>query len=53
MPGRNPFPSSSLFLAVIADEATVTGFLLTGMGQRNNGLNYMIVNKDTTNQMLE
>ena len=53
MSGRNPFPNSSLFLAVIADEATVTGFLLTGMGQRNNGLNYMIVNKDTTNQMLE
>ena len=33
-----------------ADESTVTGFLLTGIGQRGSrgDHNYMIVNKDTT-----
>ena len=28
------FPKKSLLIAVIADESTVTGFLLTGIGQR-------------------
>ena len=55
MSGKNPFPTKSLLVAVIADESTVTGFLLTGIGQRgkNGEQNYMICNKDTTDQQLE
>mmetsp|Transcript_39607 Transcript_39607/g.60611 ORF Transcript_39607/g.60611 Transcript_39607/m.60611 type:complete len:82 (+) Transcript_39607:3-248(+) len=51
---KNPFPKRSLLIAVVADESTVTGFLLTGIGQRNkNGeQNYYIANKDTTDQDL-
>jgi V-type H+-transporting ATPase subunit F len=39
----------SLLVGVIGDEATVTGFLLTGIGERNkNGeANFLIVTKDT------
>jgi V-type H+-transporting ATPase subunit F len=39
----------SLLVGVIGDEATVTGFLLTGIGERNkNGdANFFIVTKDT------
>jgi V-type H+-transporting ATPase subunit F len=50
MSGKNPFPTKSLLVAVIADESTVTGFLLTGIGQRgkNGEQNFMICNKDTT-----
>ncbi len=42
--------SKSLTIAVIADEATVTGLLLTGMGERNKkgDTNFLIVTKDTT-----
>ena len=53
---KNPFSSkSSLLIAVVADESTVTGFLLTGMGQRgkNGEKNYVIVNKETTDAVLE
>jgi V-type H+-transporting ATPase subunit F len=55
MSGKNPFPTKSMLVAVVADESTVTGFLLTGIGQRgkNGEQNYMIVNKDTTDQQLE
>ena len=55
MSGKNPFPTKSLLGAVVADESTVTGFLLTGIGQRgkNGEQNYMICNKDTTDQQLE
>jgi len=55
MSGKNPFPTKSMLVAVVADESTVTGFLLTGIGQRgkNGEQNYMICNKDTTDQMLE
>ena len=44
------FPSKRLLIAVIADESTVTGFLLTGIGQRGTrgDTNYMIVNNETT-----
>ena len=50
MPGKNLFPNTALLMAVIADESTVTGFLLTGMGQRSKEgqANYMIVNKETS-----
>jgi vacuolar-type H+-ATPase subunit F/Vma7 len=40
----------SLLVGVIGDEATVTGFLLTGIGERNKkgDANFFIVTKDTT-----
>lgn len=55
MSGKNPFPTKSLLVAIIADESTVTGFLLTGIGQRGKDgqQNFMICNKDTTDQQLE
>jgi len=42
-------------VAVIGDEATVTGFLLTGMGERNRKgeSNFLIVDKDTTLSQIE
>jgi len=47
---KSSFPKKSLLVAVIADETTVTGFLLTGIGERGKGgtRNYMIVDKDTS-----
>jgi V-type H+-transporting ATPase subunit F len=47
--------SKSLTIAVIADEATVTGLLLTGMGERNKkgDTNFLIVTKDTTLHHIE
>ena len=53
---KNNFPTKRLLIAVIADESTVTGFLLTGIGERGKDAgsqNFMITNKDTTDQMLE
>ena len=35
MPSKNPFPTKSMLIAIVADESTVTGFLLTGIGERN------------------
>ena len=48
------FPKKSLLVAVIADESTVTGFLLTGIGQRgkDGSSNFMICGKETTDEML-
>ena len=45
----------SLLVAVIGDEPTVTGFLLTGIGERNRKgeANFMIVTKDTTLSQIE
>jgi len=45
----------SLVVGVIGDEATVTGFLLTGMGERNKKgeANFMMVDKDTTLLQIE
>ncbi len=45
----------SLLVGVIGDEATVTGFLLTGVGERNKKgeANFMIVSKDTTLSQIE
>lgn len=47
--------SKSLTIAVIGDEPTVTGLLLTGMGERNKKgeTNYLIVTKDTTLSQIE
>eukprot|EP00351_Strombidinopsis_sp_SopsisLIS2011_P003403 CAMPEP_0116888268 /NCGR_PEP_ID=MMETSP0463-20121206/23195_1 /TAXON_ID=181622 /ORGANISM="Strombidinopsis sp, Strain SopsisLIS2011" /LENGTH=62 /DNA_ID=CAMNT_0004552673 /DNA_START=16 /DNA_END=204 /DNA_ORIENTATION=+ len=41
--------TGTLLIAVIADSATVTGMLLTGMGERNHKgqANFFIVEKDT------
>jgi vacuolar-type H+-ATPase subunit F/Vma7 len=49
---QNKFSNKRLLVAVIADESTVTGFLLTGIGQRGTkgDHNYMIVSKETTDQ---
>jgi V-type H+-transporting ATPase subunit F len=49
------FPKKSLLMAVMADESTVTGFLLTGLGERGKDgtRNYMIVDKETSDQALE
>ena len=49
------FPKKSLLMAVIADESTVTGFLLTGLGERGKEgkSNYLICDKDTTDAQLE
>ena len=46
---------STLLVSVIADATTVTGLLLTGIGERNaKGLqNFLIVDKDTTDTMIE
>ena len=45
----------SLLVAVIGDEPTVTGFLLTGIGERNRKgeANFLIVTKDTTTNQIE
>ena len=55
MPPKTVFPTKPLLIAVIADESTVTGFLLTGIGERNKKgeSNFFIVNKETTDSALE
>ena len=55
MPPKVVFPTKPLLIAVIADESTVTGFLLTGIGERNKKgeSNFYIVNKETTDSTLE
>ena len=56
MPGvKKTYPKNRLIMAVIADEPTVTGFLLTGMGQRgiNGEANYFMSSKETTDEELE
>ena len=56
MPGlKKTYPKGRLIMSVIADEPTVTGFLLTGMGQRDTAgkSNYFMSSKETTNEDLE
>ena len=55
MPAKTLFPTKPMLIGVIADESTVTGFLLTGIGERNKKgeSNFYIVNKDTTDSTLE
>jgi V-type H+-transporting ATPase subunit F len=45
----------TLIIAVIGDESTVTGLLLTGLGERNNKgeSNFFIVEKETTTEECE
>ena len=49
------FPKKSLLMAVIADEATVNGFLLTGLGERGKEGkgNYIICDRETSDAQLE
>jgi V-type H+-transporting ATPase subunit F len=43
-----------MLLGIIGDEETVTGFLLAGIGERNeNSTNFMKVNSKTTNEQIE
>jgi V-type H+-transporting ATPase subunit F len=57
--GKRIVTKGSLLVSVIGDEPTVTGFLLTGIGERNKKgeTNFLVVNKDTPiskiNQVLE
>lgn len=45
---------NNLLLAIIGDEETVTGFLLAGVGERNeNSRNFFIVNNDTDKLEIE
>ena len=48
------YPTKSMLLAVCADDLTVTGFLLTGMGERDKkgNQNFLIADKDTTDEEL-
>ena len=45
----------TLLVAAIADRTTITGLLLTGMGERNlkNQTNFLIVDKDTNDETIE
>ena len=45
----------TLLVSAICDAATMTGLLLTGMGERNlkNQTNFLIVDKEVTDQMIE
>ena len=49
MPSKVVFPTKSLIICVMADDSTVNGFLLTGIGERTDKQkNYMIVTKETS-----
>ena len=49
----------TLIISVIADESTVTGFLLTGLGQRKKNIhgavtqNYLIASKERVEEIEE
>ena len=45
----------TLLVSAIGDRTTVTGLLLTGMGERNlkNQTNFLIVDKDTDDETIE
>ena len=45
----------TLLVSAICDSATMTGLLLTGMGERNlkNQTNFLVVDKEVTDQMIE
>ena len=45
---------NNMLLAIIGDEETVTGFLLAGIGERNeNSTNFLIVNSTTEKPQIE
>ena len=45
----------TLLVSAIGDRTTITGLLLTGMGERNlkNQTNFLIVDKDTDDETIE
>eukprot|EP00474_Spongospora_subterranea_P005799 CRZ06257.1 hypothetical protein [Spongospora subterranea] len=43
-------PAAGSLVAVIGDEDTVTGFLLTGIGDKTNGVANFLIVTDKTNQ---
>jgi V-type H+-transporting ATPase subunit F len=45
----------TLLVSVIADATTVTGLLLTGIGERNTKgqQNFLVVDRDTTDAIIE
>ena len=53
--GKEMNMKKSLAFAVIGDEPTVSGLLLTGLGERHRqyGTNFMVVDKDTTKSEIE
>lgn len=53
--GKLNFPESRNLIAIIGDEDTVTGFLLTGIGERNHRgeTNFFIVTNTTTHQAIQ
>ena len=45
---------NNMLLAIIGDEETITGFLLAGIGERNeNSTNFLIVNSTTEKAQIE
>jgi len=58
MPGKSFKTKGTLLVSIIADETTVTGFLLTGMVERKKRgeteeTNFFVVGKDTTDAQCE
>ena len=58
MPGKAFKTKGTYLTAIMADETTVTGFLLTGMGERKrtgdkDRSNFFVVGKDTTDAECE
>ena len=53
--GKSIKVKGSLAFGIIGDEPTVTGFLLSGIGERHPkfGTNFLIVDKDTTKTAIE
>jgi len=45
----------TLLVAAIGDASTITGLLLTGMGERNERgqQNFMIIERDTTDEQID
>ena len=48
------YPKKQMLIAVCADDQTVTGFLLTGMGEKDKkgNQNYLIADKETTDEQV-
>ena len=55
MSGKAFGVKGTLLVAAIGDRTTITGLLLTGMGERNlkNQANFFIVDKDTTDSQID
>lgn len=55
MASARPMRKGTLLVSAIGDAATITGLLLTGMGERNaKGVsNFLIVERETTDEIIE